>query len=211
MLKDCSTPAALVRKPRQKRALRTEAALLAATEAVAAAEGEAAVTTSRIASETGLAVGTIYRYFADRDALLLAAYDATVVRIVAECRTALDRLDGSVGAEAAARQLLEIYLSAASAVPGHAALLRAMRRIRSLEQDDGSNRDRIAEELLSPFLARFGVGAADDPEALHFLKVLLGTLVDLYLIIEEEGARVRIRGHIEAHMLLALSRIATQR
>lgn len=199
------------RKPRQQRAVRTEAALLAATEKVAAVEGEAAVTTSRIASETGVAVGTIYRYFADRDAMLLAAYDATVVRIIKECRSALDRLDRDVGAESAARHILGEYLSAARAIPGHAALLRAMRRIRSLEQDDGQNRDRIAEELLSPFLSRFGIDAAADPEALHFLNVLLGTLVDLYLITEEEAARNRIQGHIEAHMLLALSRIAPTR
>ena len=196
-------------KPRQKRSLRTEAALLAATEAVAASEGEAAVTTSRIAAETGVAVGTIYRYFADRDAMLLAAYDATVLRIVEACGAELTELDPDIGVENAARHLLDVYLAAARAIPGHAALLRAMRRIRSVEQDDDENRNRIAQDLLSPFLARFGIGAARDDDALHFLNVLLGTLVDLYLITEEEGAQESIRGHIEAHMLLGLSRRAT--
>lgn len=194
-------------RPRQKRSLRTEAALLSATEKVAAAEGEAAVTTSRIAAETGVAVGTIYRYFADRDALLLAAYDATVLRIVEACGAALADLDPEIGAEDAARHLLDVYLAAARAIPGHAALLRAMRRIRSVEQDDDRNRNRVADGLLAPFLERFGMDAAGDQEALHFLNVLLGTLVDLYLIADDDAARETIHGHIEAHMLLALSRL----
>lgn len=208
MLNGGEPPADTRGKPRQKRSLRTEAALLVATEAVAASEGEAAVTTSRIAAETGVAVGTIYRYFADRDAMLLAAYDATVLRIVEACGAALADLDPDIGVDNAARHLLDVYLAAARAIPGHAALLRAMRRIRSVEQDDGGNRDRISEGLLSPFLAHFGMAAAGDREALHFLNVLLSTLVDLYLIADEDAARETIHGHIEAHMLLALSRLA---
>ncbi|MCB2076512.1 MAG: TetR/AcrR family transcriptional regulator, partial [Novosphingobium sp.] len=112
--------------PRQKRSLRTRAALLSAVEDLVAAEGSDAVTTTRIAAETGVAVGTIYRYFADREALLLAAYDETVGRVVAECNKALATLPEETLAPDAARSLLRCYLEAAEAIPAHAGLLRAM-------------------------------------------------------------------------------------
>src|SRR5690349_6080051 len=99
-------------EPRQKRAMRTREALLEAVERLVAAEGPAAVTTTRLAAETGISVGTIYRYFADREALLLAAYDATVARIVAVCAEVLDGLPLDVPAVEAARMLLVRYLEA---------------------------------------------------------------------------------------------------
>ena len=49
--------------------------------------------------------------------------------------------------------------------------------------------------------------AAHAPERLHFLNVLMGTLVDLYLVTEGAEARARLRTEIEAHMLLALERL----
>ena len=79
-----STAATMI-APRQTRAKKTRDALLGAVERIVAAEGAEAVTTTRIAVETGVAVGTIYRYFDGREALLLSAYDATVARIVASC------------------------------------------------------------------------------------------------------------------------------
>jgi AcrR family transcriptional regulator len=175
---------------------------------VAAAEGEAAVTTSRVAAECGVAVGTTYRYFSDRDALLLAAYDATVDRIVAACSRTIAALDPATNAPEAARLVLAAYLEAAEAIPAHAPLLRAMRRIRSVEQDDGDNRGRIAGDLLSPFLERFsGVPGEPDPVALSVTTTLLSALVDLYLIAEGADARARLRAELEAHMLLALERL----
>ena len=54
-------------------------------------DGAEAVTTTRVAQQSGVAVGTIYRYFTDRNELLLAAYDATVTRIVAACASSIGR------------------------------------------------------------------------------------------------------------------------
>jgi AcrR family transcriptional regulator len=59
-----------VRKPRQKRAIRTRAALLAAAEKTFSSKGYAATTTAAIAQAAGVATGTFYQYFADKDALL---------------------------------------------------------------------------------------------------------------------------------------------
>lgn len=193
--------------PRQKRALRTRETLLAAVETIVAAEGTDAVTTTRIAAATGVSVGTIYRYFDDRDALLLAAYDATVTRIVAACGAALADLDPRLAVADAARKLLGLYLDTADSIPAHSGLLAAMRAIRPVAADQGGNNEiTIVGDLLRPFLQKFAGETAMDPTRLHFINVLMGTLVDLYLVTADPGERLRLRGEIEAHMLLALDR-----
>jgi AcrR family transcriptional regulator len=193
--------------PRQKRALKTRAGLLAAVERIVAAEGPEAVTTTRVAAETGVAVGTIYRYFTDREALLLAAYDDTVGRIVTECHAALETLPASAGAEQAARALLGRYLKAADAIPAHAGLLRAMRALRPVAADQEVNEDRITAEIFAPFLNRFAPGADASPASLHLISVVIGTLVDLYLVTESETDRAWLRGEIEAHIGFMVGRL----
>jgi len=59
-----------VRTPRQSRAVKTRARLLDAAERAFSELGYAATTTKRVASGAGVATGTVYQYFADKDALL---------------------------------------------------------------------------------------------------------------------------------------------
>lgn len=193
--------------PRQNRAMRTRAALIVAVETIVADEGPEAVTTTRVATETGLAVGSVYRYFPDRDALLLAAYDETVRRIVASCEAALAALPGTLSRQDAATRLLSEYLSAADAIPAHSGLLRAMRSIRPVEVDQaaGQNPD-IVRNLLAPFIERYGERTPDHTR-LAFLSVLLGTMVDLYLVTTDASERNKLRRELDAHMLLALARL----
>ncbi|HHZ08375.1 MAG TPA: TetR/AcrR family transcriptional regulator [Rhizobiales bacterium] len=194
--------------PVQGRALRTRAALLAAVETLVASEGAGAVTTTRVADAAGVSVGTLYRYFADRDDLLLAAYDATVERIVAACAKELEILPDAIAVEEAARRLLAVYLDAAEAIPSHAGLLKAMRAIRPVEADQSDERSGVVAEILAPFLARFASpGTAADPVRLSLLNVLMGTLVDLYLVTRTPEDRAKLRREIEAHMLLAVARL----
>lgn len=193
--------------PLQRRAQRTRAALLDATERLVAREGPAAVSTTRIAGLSGVSVGTIYRYFSDREALLLAAYDGTVLRIVRACGEKLDAFDPATTPADAARALLGFYLDTAEAIPAHSGLLKAMRAIRPIEADQsGGNEASVVGDLLAPFLEKFAGAGAADPARMHFMNVLLGTLVDLYLVTPDAQTRSRLRIEIEAHMLLALER-----
>jgi len=195
-------------EPRQTRALKTRAALLDAVETLVASEGSASVTTTRLAVMTGVSVGTIYRYFADREALLLAAYDATVTRIVEQCASALEGLDQATPVDLAATRLLGIYLDAAETIPSHAGLLAAMRSIRPIEADQsGNNEASIVGDILAPFLGKFMPGGAPDTARLHFMNVLIGTMVDLYLVTPDRAERRSLRSEIDAHMLLALRRL----
>lgn len=196
--------------PRQPRALETRRRLLECVERLVAAHGPSAVTTTRLAAETGMSVGTIYRYFADRDALLLSAYDATVERIVSECAASFDRLPDTLTPADAARALLGSYLAAASAIPAHAGLLAAMRATRPIEADQhGENEPGIVARLFLPFLARYlPPGATIGPARLGFLSVMVGTMVDLYLVTPDETARAILKAEIEAHVALMVERLA---
>jgi AcrR family transcriptional regulator len=60
------------RNPKQARAQATVDAILAATFELLESEGEARLTTNRIAERAGVSIGTLYQYFKNRDAILTA-------------------------------------------------------------------------------------------------------------------------------------------
>lgn len=59
------------RQPRQARAQATRDAIFEAAAQILEAEGEAAFNTNRIAEKAGVSVGTLYQYFADKQAILV--------------------------------------------------------------------------------------------------------------------------------------------
>src|SRR5436190_1910232 len=82
------------RKPVMRQRAREAAAtaILEAAEEVAAARGLEATSTAAIAERAGIAVGTLYNYFPDREALIAALFklrrDALLPRLVAAAEAA---------------------------------------------------------------------------------------------------------------------------
>lgn len=74
-------PSSPRRQPRQARALATRAAIFEATAQILEAEGEAALNTNRIAERAGVSVGTLYQYFSDKQAILVAMAHAEIIRV----------------------------------------------------------------------------------------------------------------------------------
>lgn len=79
------------KKPRQARAAATLDAIVEAAAQLLRKEGEEAVTTARVAERAGVSIGSIYQYFPNRDAILVAlirrereAIGAEVARKIAE-------------------------------------------------------------------------------------------------------------------------------
>jgi AcrR family transcriptional regulator len=70
MVGAAALPAPALRVPVQARALRTRAALLAAAERELSERGHQATTAQSIAARAGVATGSFYQYFADKDAAL---------------------------------------------------------------------------------------------------------------------------------------------
>lgn len=61
------------RQPRQARARVTYDSILQAAVDVLARDGAAGLTTNRVAERAGVSIGTLYQYFPDKTAILLAA------------------------------------------------------------------------------------------------------------------------------------------
>lgn len=79
------------KKPTQARAAATVGAIIEAAAQILQKEGEDALTTARVAERAGVSIGSIYQYFPNRDAILLAlirrereAIAADVARRIAE-------------------------------------------------------------------------------------------------------------------------------
>jgi AcrR family transcriptional regulator len=83
------------RIPRQARAGETVALILEATTQILEAGGLAAFTTNAVAERAGVSIGTLYQYFADKNALLLALARQQMTVGLAEIGRAL-RGDASV-------------------------------------------------------------------------------------------------------------------
>lgn len=61
------------RRPRQARSRATYDSILQAAIEVLARDGAARLTTNRVAERAGVSIGTLYQYFPDKAAILLAA------------------------------------------------------------------------------------------------------------------------------------------
>jgi AcrR family transcriptional regulator len=77
------------RLPRQARSRATVSFVLEAAAQVFAERGYAA-TTNEIASRAGVSIGTLYQYFADKDALLVALAERHLAEAQAQLRGALE-------------------------------------------------------------------------------------------------------------------------
>lgn len=117
------TPAAPRRTPRQERSQFTVDAIFEAVARIVATQGEAGLTTNRIAETAGVSVGSLYQYFPSKEAILAAMLDQHCDRVMLE----LDALLAQARAEGwtpeqQVRRYARHYLQAfgAGAPPGRA-------------------------------------------------------------------------------------------
>jgi AcrR family transcriptional regulator len=78
------------RKPRQARAVETIELIFEAAARIIQREGAAALTTNLIAERAGIAIGTLYGYFPNKQAILLAMARRDLARTQAAVRAALE-------------------------------------------------------------------------------------------------------------------------
>jgi AcrR family transcriptional regulator len=146
--------------------------ILAAAKSIFAASGPE-VPMEEIARAAGVGVGTLYRRFPDRDALVRAVAMDNFERVLIDARTiAAEETSAWRGLERLLRQSVELQLSIQLAMVSHRALVilksdPAVRRLRDeiLEVLDGFVDGAQAEGKLRP-----DVGAGD-------IAILFGTLL----------------------------------
>ena len=104
------------RSPIQGRAQVTVDAILKAAAQILARQGPDAATTNAIAARAGVSIGSLYQYFAGRDALI----QELVRRHIAEMQAVLTRALAGIGAQplpAAIEQMVVAILAAHKVAP----------------------------------------------------------------------------------------------
>jgi AcrR family transcriptional regulator len=86
-----NTPDHLRRAPTQERAQRTLEAIFEATAQIVESEGEAGLTTNKVARKAGFSIGTLYQYFPSKEAIVLAMSQRERERFMGAMQAALDQ------------------------------------------------------------------------------------------------------------------------
>ena len=112
MARSTQVPEAKRRIPRQARAAGTVEAILEAPAQILEAGGLAALTTNAVAARAGVSIGTLYQYFDDKNAILLALARRetadTVSRLARDALAAPDR-SPEQRVRAAVRAILDAF------------------------------------------------------------------------------------------------------
>jgi AcrR family transcriptional regulator len=115
------------RKAKQERAQKTVGALLEAAARVLQRHGYAAATTNRIADTAGVSVGTLYEYFADKDAVFDSLIERQLEAIVSAIQS--QELEPDAPLASTLERILRLGMAAMRRGPGF---------IRALEQVPGA-------------------------------------------------------------------------
>ena len=111
MAKRAQVPAIKRRIPRQSRSEETVAAILEGAAQVLEAGGLAGFTTNAVAERAGVSIGTLYQYFADKQALLRALAEREVRSTLAAVASALHG-DPQAPMEARVRAMVRAIINA---------------------------------------------------------------------------------------------------
>jgi AcrR family transcriptional regulator len=99
----------LRKNPSQARSAWTVELILQAAAQVLEARGEEALTTKTAAERAGVSIGTLYQYFPNRDAILVALADREAQRIAERMRALIDRSD-SEGSRDPGRAMIKVLI-----------------------------------------------------------------------------------------------------
>ncbi|MCJ0763928.1 TetR/AcrR family transcriptional regulator [Variovorax terrae] len=154
-----SPPSDSMRKlPTQERAQRTIEALFQATAQIVEDEGEAALTTNKVARKAGFSIGTLYQYFPSKEAILLAMIGRERRRVMERLQALLSQaVQQRRDPQAVVRELVHQLVESFGSGPKHR---RAMIRLawRMDHHDNVTQALREAGERNA-----FALGQLNDP------------------------------------------------
>lgn len=158
---DVLAPAAVIRnEPVQARSTARLSALLDAAAAVIDEHGYERLTTAQVADRAGASIGTVYRYFPDRIAVLQTLAARNLDRLSALVRREIDE-PAHDSWRSALLGVFDRYLDAFRTEPGFASIrLGDVFDLRPWVGPRGS--EQLAAVIAERFSARFGVAVDDD-------------------------------------------------
>ncbi|HEX5910402.1 MAG TPA: TetR/AcrR family transcriptional regulator [Thermoleophilaceae bacterium] len=152
----------LRREPQQARSRARLAGLLDAAEKLLVREGPEALTTTRIAEEAGVSVGSLYRWFPDKAAIV----DALTRRYLAEFEATIDELAAAAPTaewDDLAGMLLDVFAHRGVSQPGYRALWLGRQFSEELQAADRANKAILADGVRRILVGRRVI--ADTEEA----------------------------------------------
>ncbi len=151
MAKQSKPLIALRKEPVQARSQDTVDTILEASAQILQKEGEAALTTNRIAAHAGFSIGTLYQYFPNREAILSAMATREQAHILKKLEAVFATLDPT-DPEPTVREAVAALLGAFRGRHGvrRAIILGVMRRM----PDDPRASAGVAEPLLTALESR---------------------------------------------------------
>lgn len=184
----------LRRVPTQPRAQRTFSRLLDATAAILEESGLEAVNTNAVARRAGMTVPTVYRYFPDKEVLLIALAER-YRRAEHTWRDGVAGIaDTDVPIDALIERIIASYTDAADTYPAVAPLRAAMRTLPGLRPTEEAAVRDAARDLADALCRRDSRLKRD--RTLHAATVVVQsicTVVDESRGLEEAARRARRR------------------
>ena len=147
--------------PKQARSEATVEAVLEAAAQVFEHHGYAAGTTNRIAERAGVSIGSVYQYFPNKDAILVALVHRHIAEGTAALQPHIERLSGGAGFDDVLPDIVEAMVAMHALAPGlHRVFFEETRLPQTLRaQLDGLEdrlidltADALAADLDSPAL-----------------------------------------------------------
>jgi len=150
------------RRPVQERSLATVEAILQAAAQVFERHGYAAGTTNRIAERAGVSIGTLYQYFPNKDAILVALVHQHLAESTAALQPHLDRLNRGAGFDDVLPDIVHAMVAIHALAPGlHRVLFEETQLPPTLRAELDELEDRLVEAAASALAADRDSSPAD--------------------------------------------------
>ena len=171
-------------EPKQSRSVETCSNILQAAGELFEGQGYEQVTTHQIAARAGVSVGALYRYFADKEAVVIALYRQEVAEQRDRVLTAFEVPDGiSPEIPALVRRTVALALELYSERPGlRRVLVEQSRKIPELIQLRREQDEQIRKAAALILGSVPGVTLPDVEAGAYLITLFVDSLIDDYVV-----------------------------
>ena len=187
------------RIPRQMRAEETVAAILEGAAQILEAGGLAAFTTNAVAARAGVSIGTLYQYFADKQAILRAIAERELKATLARVAIAM----GKGGAAAPEERVRAIVRAMIGAFRGRQRARKAV--VQAIFSEGGG---AALQGPIAAFITTHALGSLSEQQTFVLSRALMGAIRAAVL---EEKPFLRDASFEDELVRLALAYLAALR